>query len=145
VRAFAWGVLLCGCASAPPPAPPPQKPAQIAVAVIEFGDVAGNYGRDGCVKAVVEAGHRAVEDQAIAAALPNDSDIDYQQLGRTLGADLIIDGGLPRGPRSKQMQPPRIVSALKGDVLAASKNKRRVDKSFEIGHETCADLLRQLP
>ena len=148
-RVWPWSAVLAvvsvGCASAPAPAPQkPPEPAVITVAVIEFGE-ALHYGEDGCVTAVVEAGHRAVDKKRLAAALPSDEEIDYQQLGRALGADLIIDGGLPRGAKARQMQPARIVSTQKGDVLASSKSRRRVDKSFEIGHETCAELLKQLP
>jgi hypothetical protein len=140
-----WLLLLAGCATAAPPPPPPPKaaPAVILVAIIELG---GNQeAEDGCARAVLDAGHHAVERRRLDQVLPNDDDIDYQKLGHALGADLIIDGGLARGVKVPKAPPPRIVSAHKGDVLASSRVKKRIDKSYQNAHEICADLLSQLP
>ena len=111
--------------------------------MIEFGD--GQDAENGCVMSVLEAGHRVVDRKLIDAALPNDADIDYQQLGHALSADLIIDGGILRGVKMRQLLSPRIISARSGDVLAAAKSRKRADRSFQIGHDTCAELLKQLP
>jgi hypothetical protein len=138
-------LLLAGCATAPAPQPaaPKPEPAPIRVAVIEFGG--STEAEDGCVRAILEANHQAVEKKKVDEALPTDDDIDYQKLGRLLSADLIIDGGLARGVKLKKLPPPRIVSAQKGDILASSEVKTRVNKSYQVAHDVCADLLRQLP
>jgi hypothetical protein len=138
-------LLLTGCATAPPPQPPPPKPEPqpIAVAVIELGG--STEAEDGCARAILEANHRAIEKQRVDQALPTDDDIDYQKLGRLLGADLIIDGGIARGVKLKKVPPARIVSTQKGDILASSASKIRVNKSYQVAHDVCAELLRQLP
>jgi hypothetical protein len=136
-------LLLAGCATAPPPPPPPPTPQPLTIAVIEF---AGNTeAEDGCVRAVLEASYRAVDKKLLDQVLPNDNDIDYQKLGRQLSADLIVDGGLARGAKLRYAALPRIVSAQKGDILASTRIKKRADKSYQVAHEICADLLKQLP
>ena len=137
--------LLTACATTPRSTAPvePDPAAGITVAIIELGG--SQEAEDGCVRAVLDAGHRAVEKQKLDRVLPNDDDIDYQKLGHALGADLIIDGGLARGVKLAKTPAPRIVSSLKGDVLASSRLKKRVDKSYQNAREICADLLSQLP
>jgi hypothetical protein len=122
---------------------PDPEPAKIRVAVIEFGG--STEAEDGCVRAILEANHQAIDKKKVDEALPTDDDIDYQKLGRLLSADLIIDGGLARGVKMKKLPPPRIVSAQKGDILASSEVKTRANKSYQVAHDVCADLLRQLP
>jgi hypothetical protein len=116
----------------------------MTVAVIEFGD-AGLEAEQGCVMAVLEAGYRAVERKQLDVALPTDEDIDYQKLGKALGADLIIDGGIARGTRHRSNPSPRLISTHSSNVLAIAKLKGRADKSGEVGHKLCAELLMQLP
>ena len=140
---FLFVLLVAGCAHAPPPAPPPAENRAITVAVIELGGSAEAH--DGCARAVLDANHQMVDQKVLDQALPNDDDIDYQKLGRLTGADLIIDGGLPRGVKLAKAPPPRIVSAQKGDILASTRIKARIDKSYQVARDICADLLNQIP
>jgi hypothetical protein len=138
-------LLILGCATTSSRAPLPElpEPAGIRVAIIEMG---GNQeAEDGCVRAVLDAGHRPVDKKLLDRVLPNDDDIDYQKLGHALDVALIIDGGLARGMKLVKVLPPRIVSALKGDVLASSRVKKKIDESYRNAREICADLLSQLP
>src|SRR5205814_4695782 len=90
-------ILLVACAApqrVTAPVEPDPGAAAIRVAIIEL---AGNVeAEDGCVRAVLDAGHRPVDKRLLDRVLPNDDDIDYQKLGHALDAALIIDGGLPR-------------------------------------------------
>ena len=125
------------------PVEPEPATGKIVVAIIEL---AGNVeAEDGCRRAVLDAGHRPISKQRLDQVLPNDDDIDYQKLGHALAADLIIDGELPRGGKLARVLPPRIVSAQRGDVLASSRVKKRVDESYRNAREICTDLLGQLP
>jgi TolB-like protein len=138
-------VLAClwGCAHAPRP-PPPEEPKPLTFAVIEFGD-AGREAENGCVMALLEAGYRVVDRAALDQVLPNDDDIEYRRLGRLLGADIIIDGNLPRGMKLRRVPPARMVSTETGSLLAVARVAGRVDRSFQTGQKVCADLLAQLP
>src|SRR5688572_21602959 len=95
-----WGLLVvaAGCAPAPPPV---KSPAPLTLAVIEFGD-SGREAERGCVMAALEAGYRVVGRRELDAQLPNDEVIDYRALGRGLGADMVIDGGLARGMKARR-------------------------------------------
>jgi hypothetical protein len=139
-------LLLIACAApqrSTAPVEPEPSTGKIVVAIIEL---AGNVeAEDGCRRAVLDAGHRPVTKQRLDKVLPNDDDIDYQKLGNALAADLIIDGGLPRGGKLPRAPAPRIVSAHRGDVLASSRVKKRADESYRNAREICADLLNQLP
>jgi hypothetical protein len=131
------------CATAPPPPEKPPAPKMISVAVIEFGD--RKEAENGCIIAVMDAGHRVVDKKQVASALGPSGDIDYQKLGQSVGADLIIDGGVtPGGPTL----PARIISSQSGNVLAAMPAKRRIErgnKSYQTGKQICGELLSQLP
>jgi TolB-like protein len=142
-------ILGCGCAGqrASMQEATPEKPP-ITVAVIGLGgtNVAASDAEDGCVMAVLEAGFRAVDRQQIVAALPNENDVDFTAIGRALGCDLIVDGGVARGSRPALVRlEPRLISSHSANVLGMSKSKGRVKLSREIGRRLCAELLAQLP
>jgi TolB-like protein len=137
-------LFLGACAHGPKPAPGPTEPPPLTVAVIEFGD-SGRDAENGCVMAVLEAGLRVIGRDVLAQKLPNDDSIDYRQLGHTLGADLVIDGGIARGMKVRKPPPARLVSTRSGNLLAVSRMAGRIDKSYKVGQKVCSDLLAQLP
>jgi len=139
-------VVLAGCPKPPPPrepAPWQEAPGPISVAVIEFGD-AGREAENGCVMAVLEAGYRSISRKKLQEAMPTD-DVDYQNLGHLVGADMVIDGGIPRGGAPAKIPPPRLVSTRTGDLLAVARSQGRIDRSFKVGKKICSDLIKQLP
>jgi hypothetical protein len=143
-------VLLAGCWAhydRPAPQPPAEKPP-IAFAVIGFGgsnDVASKA-EDGCVMALLEGGFRVVDRAKVVAVLPDENDIDFSKVGKNLGVDLILDGGVARGNFATQPRlEPRLISAHSANVLGTAKNKKRGALTRELGHKLCADLLLQLP
>lgn len=141
--------LAVGCAHGTVEAPAPAEKAPLAVAVIGFGgsNQAASAAEDGCVMAVLEAGLRAVARQRVVMALPNENDVDFGRVGRVLGVDLIIDGGVARG--SDAVEPlrlePRMISAHSASELGMARSRGRVRLTREVGHRACAELLRQLP
>jgi hypothetical protein len=133
---------------APPPAAAPTEKPKITVAVISFGgsNRAASGAENGCVMALLEAGYRTVDHALVVAALPDESAVDFSALGRQLGADLIIDGGLLRGSGDApgRLQP-RLISAHSAAVLATLRRKGRIRPTDEAGHKLCVELLGQMP
>ena len=118
----------------------------MTVAVIEFGEQGAEVEK-GCVAAVLDAGFRALEPSGtdVDAALQSAGVVDYVKLGHTLGAELILDGGVPRaGLRSVQLAP-RLISPVSNDVLATGKSKLHLHHGAPEGKNACARLLLQLP
>lgn len=138
----------CGCA-APRAAVEPATPDKaISVAVIGFGgtDQLGSAAEDGCVMAVLETGLRAIERRQVVAALPNEADVDFSTVGRALGADLIIDGGVARGSGDERASlEPRLISTHSVNVLGVAKSTGRVKLTRAVGRRVCTQLLAQLP
>lgn len=137
-------VAVGACAHAPPPPPPPPEPAPITVAVLSFADF-GPEAEKGCVMAILSAGFRAVGHREIEQAVPTPQTVDYQTVGRAVGADLIIDAMARRTPTKRKSSPPRLISTRSGDVLAVSKKGARLDRSYSVAERVCTDLLNQLP
>lgn len=152
LRARETVVLLalgCGCAAprAVGQAPATERPP-IAVAVIGFGgsDASASPAEDGCVMAVLEAGYRVVGRQQVVAALPNENDVDFSTVGRALGADVIIDGGVARGSGADSVPlEPRLISSHSANLLGVASSHGRVKLSRVVGQKLCTKLLGQLP
>jgi hypothetical protein len=138
--------LGCGCAATRPSAQPEKPP--ITIAVIGFGgsDDKASEAENGCVLAVLGAGLRAVDRRQVVTALPNENDVDFTTVGRVLGCDLIVDGGVARGSNvaSAQLEP-RLISTHSANVLGAAKTTVRVKLSREVGRRLCTELMSQLP
>jgi hypothetical protein len=138
--------LASGCAHVS--GSPAEESPPITVAVISFGgtDGAATPAENGCVMAVLEAGFRAVERRKIVAALPNENEVDFHQLGGLLGADMIVDGSLARGSGGAPTRlEPRLISTHSAAILATTKTAGRVKLTDAVGKKLCTDLLRQLP
>ena len=151
MRAYRAMVLLalgCGCAATRTSAPPASEKPPITIAVIGFGgtDEKASEAENGCVLAVLGAGLRAVDRHQVVTALPNENDVDFTTVGRVLGCDLIVDGGIARGTNvaSAQLEP-RLISTHSANVLGAAKTTVRVKLSREVGRRLCAELMNQLP
>ena len=141
--------MLAGCATQAPPAPspPPEKPP-ITIAVISFGgsDVSASDAEDGCVMALLEAGYRIVDRARVVAAVPDESDVDFANVGRVLGADLIVDGGWTRksGAPPKRLES-RLISTHSANVLGSARAKGRLKLDRATGRALCQELVAQLP
>lgn len=150
-RALVLLALCAGCAAhAPPTAPAATEKPPITVAVIGFGgdDAVASDAENGCVMAVLEAGYRAVDRRQVVAALPNEGDVEFASLGRTLGADLVIDGSIARGsvaPRATVRLWPRMISTQSTNVLATVRAVGPTRLTHALGHRICQELLAQLP
>lgn len=146
-------VLLLWCAGCPahvePPSPePPPVKQPLAIAIISLGgsDDVASEAEDGCVAAILDAGYRAVGRKQVRAALPNENDVDYNKVGQTLGADLIIDGGVARGSRAATTHlSTRLISTHSAGLLATAESKGRVKLTRAVGQGLCTELLNQLP
>jgi hypothetical protein len=153
VRLLACAGLACIVVSCAPryeaaPAEAPRPKAPLAIAIISFGgtDAMASEAEDGCIAAILDGGYRAVGRKQVRAALPNENDVDYNKVGQTLGADLIIDGGFLRGSGSVAPSlTPRLISTHSAGLLASVESKGKVKLTRAIGQKLCADLLNQLP
>ncbi len=149
-RSCAALVLLAlggGCAHAPPPPAPTERPP-ITIAVLSFGgtnDKSSNA-EAGCVMTLLEAGYRVVDRARVVASVPNENDVDYSNVGRLLGADLIIDGGWTRNsdeaPRRLES---RLISTHSANILGTTARKSRGAIGDAVGRAICHDLIAQLP
>jgi TolB-like protein len=140
--------LACGCAAGTPtPAAPTEKPP-LTMAVISFGgtDAKSSPAEDGCVVALLEAGFRVVDRARIIAAVPNENDVDYSAIGRTLGADLIVEGGWNRNTTDVRGRvEARLISAHSASVLGTTESAGRGMLTRGLGHKLCRELIAQLP
>jgi hypothetical protein len=149
---FSHAVLLLftlggGCAHTPEASPPSEKPP-ITIAVMGFGGTneKASDAEGGCVVALLEAGYRVVDRSRIIASVPNENDVDYTNIGRVLGADLILDGGWTRnsGAAPRHMES-RLISTHSANVLGTTQDKAHEGPGRTIGRKICRDLIAQLP
>jgi TolB-like protein len=143
-----WLLLLGACAPHYEMAAPQETPkAPLAIAIISFGgsDDMPSEAEDGCVAAILDAGYRAIGRKQVRAALPNENDVDYNKVGQTLGADMIIDGGFLRGSgRVAPSLTPRLISTHSAGLLASVESKGKVKLTRAVGQKLCSDLISQL-
>ena len=145
---FACAVAACAPHYDAPPPETPRPKAPLAIAVISFGgsDETASEAEDGCIAAILDGGYRAVGRKQVRAALPNENDVDYNKVGQTLGADLIIDGGFLRGSgRVAPSLTPRLISTHSAGLLASVESKGKVTLTRAVGQKLCQELLSQLP
>lgn len=140
--------MSCSCAArTPTPAAPAEKPP-LTIAVISFAgtDAQPSSAEDGCVVALLEAGFRVVDRARVVAAVPNENDIDYAAIGRTLGVDLVVEGGWNRnasGVRGRLEA--RLISTHSASILGRTESSAHGTLTRAFGRKVCAELIAQLP
>jgi hypothetical protein len=143
---FALG---CSCAArTPAPAAAPAEKPPLSIAVISFGgtDTKASAAEDGCVVALLEAGYRVIERARVVAAVPNENDIDYVAIGRTLGVDLIVEGGWNRNAADVHGRiEGRLLSTHSASVLGTATSGAHVTLTHAFGQKMCRELIAQLP
>lgn len=149
LRAASLGLALgAGCAHAPASSSSSSEKPPITIAVISFGgtNATPSEAEDGCVMALLEAGYRVVDRPRIVATVPNENDVDYTNVGRLLGADLIVEGGWTRnsGDPPRRLES-RLISTHSANVLGTTEDKAHAKLGRAFGRKICSELLAQLP
>jgi hypothetical protein len=137
-----------GCAARATQTSLPAEKPPLTIAVLSFGgtNTRPSEAEDGCVMALLEAGYRVVDRARIVEAIPNENDVDFSVVGRTLGADLLVDGGWTRdtGAPPDRLES-RLISTHSANILGTAQTRGHVAMTRALGKKLCRDLIGQLP